>query len=1042
MQWKSLRRRDTLQPVGIILTLILGLVSAVQATAGDVGFQGFEISDAAGNVESIFAADMDGDGDLDVLSAAGTAAASSPRVLWYENRGCAPFPSDSCLGAQHVITLNSSFNSVFAADMDGDGDLDALATNYADDEIVWFENLGPDDGSGFCSAVTPACFGAGQVISTTDTTPQSVVAADLDGDGDLDALSASSGLSDRTAWYENLGPDDGLGSNVCGVVTTACFGPQQVILMGGDKNESVVAVDLDGDGDLDALAASSAADKIVWYENRLNEATADFSTENVISVSVGGVSSLFAADMDGDGDQDVLLAAADDDEVAWFENINLSFRGPLVMSTTADGAVSVFAGDIDGDGDMDAISASQLDDKIAWYENLGPDDGTGLCAPQIVPACFAGPEKVITGLADGASSVFLGDVDGDGDLDALSAAQDDDLIAWWENRTIHRNADFPASTTISALTDGPDKLAFGDVDGDGDPDILSADQDGDRISMHKNNGDGTSWTGVQVLNMISSPRSVIVADLDRDGDLDALSATGNDNSVRWHQNSAGDGSTWSSETITTAAQGANDVAAADLDGDGDLDALSASIGDDRIAWYKNLGPDDGSGFCSVVTPACFGSQQTISIAADGARSVTTADIDGDGDIDVVSASANDDKIAWYENTGGGIFGAQQIVISLSAETAQSVFTVDMDSDGDVDVLSGYETGVAWYENNGAGIFATTHIIETLEDGANEVFAADIDRDGDLDVLAALSTDNEVIWYENLGSSWAPHVVTDTASSARHAVAVDIDRDGGLDIVTASGFDDMLDWYRNQGGQFSTSATDTAQRVVSNGQLEDVLAVEVTHEGRLSDLNFELVSLQVRLGDSDGVPLASAQANALIETTRIYLDDGSGVFEETADTLVSTIDELALDVDGLADLVITDTFNRQVFFGTAKTFFVTFEMAADADSQFVSAFRVAHRSTADSAIDLYDIPLVLDQGTTVGTGIIDTTLTTTSCTAPFDLNLENLTINTTVECEAGTVLRTGDALMVESPGNLSLSAPSGVEIGAGFGVEAGAILQVK
>ena len=87
------------------------------------------------------------------------------------------------------------------------------------------------------------------------------------------------------------------------------------------------------------------------------------------------------------------------------------------------------------------------------------------------------------------------------------------------------------------------------------------------------------------------------------------------------------------------------VYAADLDGDGDLDVLSASSSDDRIAWYEN----DGAG--------SFGGMQTITTSANGANSVHAADLDGDGDFGVLSASWNDDRIAWYENKGRARSGA-------------------------------------------------------------------------------------------------------------------------------------------------------------------------------------------------------------------------------------------------------------------------------------------------------------------------------------------------------------------------------------------------
>jgi hypothetical protein len=85
------------------------------------------------------------------------------------------------------------------------------------------------------------------------------------------------------------------------------------------------------------------------------------------------------------------------------------------------------------------------------------------------------------------------------------------------------------------------------------------------------------------------------------------------------------------------------VYAADLDGDGDWDVLSASLLDDKVAWYENV---DGAG--------SFGPQQVISTVADAASCVHAADLDGDGDLDALSASYEDDKIAWYRNDGDGV----------------------------------------------------------------------------------------------------------------------------------------------------------------------------------------------------------------------------------------------------------------------------------------------------------------------------------------------------------------------------------------------------
>ena len=111
------------------------------------------------------------------------------------------------------------------------------------------------------------------------------------------------------------------------------------------------------------------------------------------------------------------------------------------------------------------------------------------------------------------------------------------------------------------------------------------------------------------------------------------------------------------QVISTFGTSARSVYAADLDGDGDADVLSASS--TTVAWNENLG--SGS----------FGTQQVITTAVDGAQSVYATDLDGDGDADVLSASAYDDKIAWYENLGSGSFGTQQ-VITTAAEDRKSV----------------------------------------------------------------------------------------------------------------------------------------------------------------------------------------------------------------------------------------------------------------------------------------------------------------------------------------------------------------------------------
>ena len=161
--------------------------------------------------------------------------------------------------------------------------------------------------------------------------------------------------------------------------------------------------------------------------------------------------------------------------------------------------------------------------------------------------------------------------------------------------------------------------------------------------------------------------------------------------------------------ITDAVNGAWSIYAADLDGDGDVDVLSASRDDDKIAWYENNGASSPIFTSHVITNT-----------ADNACSVYAADVDGDGDMDVLSASYNDDKITWYENVGGSPSAFISHVIATDAISPEPVHAADLDGDGDLDVLSAsyFDDKIAWYENDGCSPPAfTSHVIAADAGGA-------------------------------------------------------------------------------------------------------------------------------------------------------------------------------------------------------------------------------------------------------------------------------------------------------------------------------------
>ena len=245
---------------------------------------------------------------------------------------------------------------------------------------------------------------------------------------------------------------------------------------------------------------------------------------------------------------------------------------------------------------------------------------------------------------------------------------------------------------------------------------------------------------------------------------------------------------FSTEDLACCGVNVESVVNADLDADGDLDIVTGRW--NEIAWRENL---DSSGN--------FGEPRTISSSVEGNNrvSVIVADLDNDGDLDVVSAAfrfrsrfANVNKIAWYENLNGNANFSQEKIISTETDGVRSIFAADLDGDGITDILSasGHDNTVAWFQNKN-GEFGERQVIHSNVRGASSVFAEDIDRDGDLDVLSASPTDGIVAWYENtngLGDFSDPSVVTDQAGAAISVIAGDLDGDGDFDVaITSSQF---------------------------------------------------------------------------------------------------------------------------------------------------------------------------------------------------------------------------------------------------------------
>jgi hypothetical protein len=725
------------------------------------GFTQHVITTDADGVTFVYAVDIDNDGDVDILAAAPYA----DEIALYQNIGGNPpgfFKTVLSASANHAI-------SVFAADVDGDGDIDPLSASYADNTIAWYENpeienlvLNPDGGSGTYIK---------HDVTTNANRAYSVHAGDMDGDGDTDILSASAG-DGEIAWHMAE-----LDEELHEILFTEY--PVALDLAGA---RAVRAADIDSDGDLDAVAAASGDNMLAWYESDIDtddsgnpdldsDGEPDDSdgplafTENVITTTAEGVNSIHVVDIDSDGHLDILASSGESNTIAWYRNDgdpNPTFAEHLI-SDQAESADSVFAADIDGDGNIDALSASSVpgpisrNDKIAWYENDGsaPPDWT---------------EQVVSETSEGSNALFAGDIDTDADFELISATTSGKIV-WYDVEIDHDSSggyDPPVFTRHLIADDvpGASSVFAQDLDGDGDQDVVAASADRDRILWYANSdaSPGTFEAGRVITNNAISVESVFIADVDADGDPDLLSASSGDDKIAWYESDGGNPPSFTERAISSSdpelspysTAGAKSVFATDLDGDEYIDILSASSGDDKIAWFEWASdlPDDGW----LETIIASDDPGEAIYRARGASSVAAADIDGDGDEDVLAASSHDNIIAWYEQRPDAVPMFQQHVISSSADLAVFVTAADIDgdidTDDDLDVLSAAvgNDEVAWYEQYAGStsdlVLFTKHAVDSTGANPSTILARDVNGDGLVDLIVGYRF--KVSWYERIG----------------------------------------------------------------------------------------------------------------------------------------------------------------------------------------------------------------------------------------------------------------------------------------------------
>jgi hypothetical protein len=701
-------------------------------------------------------ADVNGDGKLDLLvtnyCATSDCANSTGAVGVALGNGDGSF--------QATVTYSSGgwgASSIAVADVNGDGKPDLLVAHQCDtapscSNSVFTVLLGNGDGT----------FQVPQGYTSGGWYPTAIAVADVNRDGKPDVVIANqcpaSGTCDSSIIAVLLGIGDG------------SFHPAVVYTSGGANANSVAVADLNGDGKPDVIVANenTAANNTIGIVGVLL-GNGDGSFQSVVAYGSGGsfAASVAVADVNADGRPDLVLAnfcvagasicggASAGAVGVLLGNGNGTFQTAVSYESGGEGAYSIAAADVNGDGRPDLLVANEC--AIA-----GCGDGTVAALLGRGDGSFLPPTTTYDSGGSRALSLLVNDVNGDGKPDLLVVNQCVGGCANGAVGVLLGNGDgtFRGATTYTSAGWANVSLALADVNGDGKPDLLVANEcptsdctnTNGSVGVLLGNGDGTFQTAATYASGGFEAVSVAVSDLNGDGKLDLLVA----NSCATNDCTTGlvsvllgngDGTFQSAVSYNSGGTYAESIAVTDVNSDGKPDVL--------VSHYYAYGAAPGPNLVGAVGVLLGNGDGTFQPAISygsgglGTVSMAVADVNRDGKPDVLVANLyggsdySNGKVGVLLGKGDGTF---QSATSYPAggQFAKSVAVGDVNGDGVPDLLVGNQCnyGVTNCDNlvvlfgNGDGTFRPIMNIAAPAADYSSLALGDFNGDGRLDVVSA------------------------------------------------------------------------------------------------------------------------------------------------------------------------------------------------------------------------------------------------------------------------------------------------------------------
>jgi hypothetical protein len=330
------------------------------------------------------------------------------------------------------------------------------------------------------------------------------------------------------------------------------------------------------------------------------------------------------------------------------------------------------------------------------------------------------------GVSNDPNSVTAADVNGDGKLDLICADYYGNAVTVLTN---NGSGGFVLSGTYGVGI-YPGIVVAANVNGDGKVDLICVNQQSSTLSVLTNNGSGGFVLASSPV-VGNGPTSVTAADVNGNGKVDLISANWNSNTgntLSVLTNNGSGGFVLASSPVT--GKGPNSVAAADINGDGKLDLISANRADSTVSVLTN----NGSGGFVLAGTYPVGNAPYF---------VAAADVNGDGKLDLITANYGEgagNTLTVLTNNGSGIFGSNATINVGNAPIC--VAATDVNGDGKVDLISANNKGnsLSILTNNGSGGFVLATNL-SVGSGPNWVTAADVNGDGRVDLISANGGNN-------------------------------------------------------------------------------------------------------------------------------------------------------------------------------------------------------------------------------------------------------------------------------------------------------------